>query len=129
MMASAERETDMAFSDPITFTYDAVAHTLNRVSQSNYSSIWYGTGTNLAITLTFKHTVPAIGADGESHLARVDVDHFDATTGAFKRRASAWTSIRTDGAPQDSENSEDVTESLVDFLTDANITKLVTRQS
>jgi hypothetical protein len=119
----------MAFSDPITFAYDGANITLNRVSQSNYASIWYGVGTALSITLSLKHTVPAVGKDGESHLARVDVDHFDGTTNAFVRRSSAWCSVRTDGATQDSENSEDVAEALVDFLTDANITKLVSRQS
>jgi hypothetical protein len=119
----------MAFSDPITFAYDAGNITLNRVSNGSFSSVWYGVGTNLTVTMTIKHTVPAVGSDGESHLCRVDVDHFDSTTGAFSHRSSAWTSIRTDGMPQNSENSEDVTEALVDFLSDANITKLVTRQS
>lgn len=119
----------MAFADPLTFAYDAGNVTLNRVNQDNFGAVYYGVGTNLTITLTIKHTIPAIGADGESHLARVDIDFFDATTGAFKRRASAWCAIRTDGAPQDQENSEDVTEALVDFLSDANITKLVGRQS
>lgn len=119
----------MAFADPLTFAYDAGNITLNRINQDNYGAVYYGTGTNLTISLTVKHTIPAIGAAGESHMARVDIDHFDATSGAFKRRASAWVAIRTDGAPQDSENSEDVTEALVDFLSDANITKLVGRQS
>jgi hypothetical protein len=119
----------MAFSDPITFAYDAGNITLNRVSSGNFQSVWFGVGTDLTVTMTIKHTVPAVGADGESHLCRVDIDYFDATTGAFKRRASAWTSARTDGMPQNSENSEDVLEALVDFLSDANITKLVTRQS
>jgi hypothetical protein len=119
----------MAFADPLTFSYDGASVTLNRINQDNYGAIYYGTATNLAINMTVKHTIPAIGKDGESHLCRVDIDHFDATTGAFKHRASAWTSIRTDGSPQDSEHSEDVTEALVDFLSDANITKLVGRQS
>jgi hypothetical protein len=119
----------MAFSDPITFAYDGGNITLNRVGQGNFSSQWYGTGTNLAITMSLKHTIPAVGKDGESHLCRVDIDHFDATSGEFVRRSSAWASIRTDGAAQDTEKSEDVTEALVDFLSDANITKLVGRQS
>lgn len=119
----------MALGDPLTFAYDAGNITLNRVNQDNFGAVYYGTGTNLTVTLTVKHTIPAIGKDGESHLVRCDIDHFDATTGAFKRRASAWLAIRTDGAPQDSENAEDVAEAIVDFCSDANITKLVTRQS
>lgn len=119
----------MAFADPITFAYDAGTVTLNRVNQDNFGAVYFGTGTNLTVTMTVKHTIPAIGKDGESHLCRVDIDYFDASTGSFKRRVSAWCAIRTDGAPQDQENAEDVTESLVDFLSDANITKLVGRQS
>jgi hypothetical protein len=119
----------MSFSDPITFAYDGGNISLNRVANGSFSSTYYGTGTNLTVTLTVKHRIPAIGADGESHLCRVDIDFFDATSGAFKHRSSAWVSIQTNGSPQDSENSEDVTEALVDFLSDANITKLVSRQS
>jgi hypothetical protein len=119
----------MALADPITFAYDAGTVSLNRVNQDSFGAVYYGTGTNLTITLTVKHNVPGIGKDGESHLCRVDIDHFDATTNAFKRRCSAWCAVRTDGTPQDSENTEDVTESLVDFLSDGNITKLVSRQS
>lgn len=119
----------MAFADPITFAYDGGNITLNRVASPDFGAVYYGTGTNLTINLTVKHNIPGVGKDGESHLCRVDIDHFDATTGAFKRRASAWCAIRTDGTPQDSENSEDVTEALVDFLSDGNITKLVSRQS
>lgn len=119
----------MSITDPLTFAYDGGSITLNRINQDNYGSVFYGTGTNLTVTMTVKHTIPAIGKDGESHLCRVDVDHFDATSGAFVRRSSAWCAIRTDGSPQDTENSEDVAEALVDFLSDANITKLVGRQS
>jgi hypothetical protein len=119
----------MAIADPLTFAYDSGNVTLNRTGVNNNSTIYFGAGTNLTITLTIKHTIPAVGEDGESHLARVDIDHFDSTTGLFKRRCSAWCAIRTDGTPQDAEMAEDVAESLVDFLSDANITKLVSRQS
>ncbi|YP_010771467.1 coat protein [ssRNA phage Zoerhiza.4_22] len=119
----------MAIGDPITFAYDGANITLNRTGWGSYSSVYEGVATGLALKLSFKHTIPAIGADGESHLVRLDVDHFDTTTLAFLRRTSAWISTRTDGLPQDNENSEDAMEALVDFLTDGNITKVVGRQS
>jgi hypothetical protein len=119
----------MAIGDPITFAYDGGNITLNRTGWGSYSSTYEGVGTNLALKLSVKHTVPSIGDDGESHLVRLDVDHFDATSGALLRRTSAWASARTDGSPQDSENSEDALEALVDFLSDATITKIVSRQS
>lgn len=119
----------MAIGDPITFAYDGANVTLNRTGWGTYSSVYEGVATNLGLKLSFKHNVPAIGDDGESHLVRLDVDHYDSTTGAFLRRTSAWLSARTDGLPQDNENSEDAVEAIVDFLSDANITKVVSRQS
>lgn len=119
----------MAFADPIVFAYDGANISLNLVSKDHYQAVYFGVGTALTVTMTIKHTIPAIGKDGESHMARVDVAHFDGTTGAYIRTSSAWSVCRTDGLPQDQENSEDVWESIVDFLSDANITKLVTRQS
>jgi len=119
----------MAIGDPITFAYNGANITLNRTGWGTYSSVYEGEATDLKLKLSFKHNVPAIGEDGESHLVRLDVDSFDSTTHAFLRRTSAWMSIRTDGLPQDSENSEDAAEAIVDFLTDGNITKVVGRQS
>lgn len=119
----------MAFADPLTFAYDAGNITLNRLAPVGNATVYFGYGTNLTVTLTIKHNIPAVGASGEAHLCRVDIDHFDATTGALLRRSSAWANIRTDGGTQDVENSEDVTEALIDFLSDGNITKLVSRQS
>lgn len=74
-----------------------------------------------------KHTIPARGASGESHLVRLDVEVYDAA-GVLLRTASAWTVIRTDNGIQDPEESEDAAEAVVDFLSDANITKIVGRQ-
>jgi hypothetical protein len=119
----------MAISDPITYAFNAGTITLNRINQDNYSSVYYGTGTNIAATLTVKHTIPKAGLPGESHLVRFDYDELSATTGEIVRRTSAWVVVRTDIGGQDVEMSEDVAESLVDFLSDANITKVVGRQS
>jgi hypothetical protein len=119
----------MAIGDPITFAYDGGNITLNKVDPNgDPGSKYWGVGTNMELTLSIRHRVPKIGSDGESHLVRLDVDHFDATTNAFVRRSSAWVSIVTTGSPQDQENSEDAAEALVDFLSDATITKIVGRQ-
>lgn len=119
----------MAISDPITFAYDGGNITMNRINQDNYGAEYYGEGTNLKLTLTIKHTIPARGASGESHLVRLDVGHYDATSGELIRTSSAWAVIRTDDGTQDQENSEDAMEAIVDFLSDANITKIVGKQS
>lgn len=119
----------MAITDPITYAYDAGTITLNRINQDNYGAVYYGEGTNKKVTLTVKHGIPAKGKAGESHLVRTDIEHYDPTSGALLRTASAWMVIRTDDGVQDVESSEDVAESIVDFMSDATITKIVSRQS
>lgn len=122
----------MAISDPITYVYDVGgvgSVTLNRINQDNYGAVYYGVGTNIDVTLTIKHTIPARGKSGESHLVRCDVSRYDATTKALVRTESAWMVIRTDDGVQDQESSEDVAESITAFMSAATITKIVGRQS
>jgi hypothetical protein len=119
----------MAFTDPIVLAYDAGTINLNRINQDQFGATYFGEATNKRVTLTVKHTIPPRGGFGESHMVRVDIEHYDPTTFAYLRTASAWMAIRTDDNTQDTECSEDVTESVVDFLTDPNIVKLVGRQS
>jgi hypothetical protein len=114
--------------DPITLTYNAGSITMNRINQDNHGSEFYAASGNDRFTLSVKHTIPARGKPGESHLARLDVEHYDAN-GVLLRTASAWTVIRTDNGIQNITNSENATKALTAFLTAANITKLVNRES
>lgn len=113
--------------DTISVTYDTVAKVLSRVKQDGYGAEYYLDDTTKRFYMTVKHTVPATGQTGESHLVRLDIEHI--TDGEVARKSSAWTVIRTDVGLQDQETSEDTTEALVDFLSDATITKIVGRQS
>lgn len=122
-------ETTMALGDPLTFAYDGGNVTLNRINQDNYGAVYYGEATDKKLTLTVKHTLVARGKAGESHMVRLDVEHYDPTSGDLLRVASAWMAIRTDSGVQDQESSEDAAEAIVDFMTDANITKVVGKQS
>lgn len=120
--------------DTISVTYDTVAKTLNRVRQDGFGADYYlddRATSNRVFSVSVKHTIPTSrGGDGESHLFRLDVDQYDsASPYDFLRRSSAWMAIRTDSATQDQEISEDTAEAVVDFLTDATITKIVGRQS
>lgn len=120
--------------DTISVTYDTVAKTLNRVRQDGYGAEYFlddRAVSNRTFSVNVKHTIPGeLGGSGESHLFRLDVDQYDtASPYAFLRRSSAWMAIRTDYAAQDQEISEDTTEAVVDFLSDATITKIVGRQS
>lgn len=118
----------MSLSDPIALTYDGGTVNMPRINQDNYGAEYYAESGTKRLTLSVKHTIPAKGKAGESHLVRLDVEHYDAN-GLLQRVASAWTVIRTDSGIQDQESSEDATEALVALLSAANITKVVGRQS
>jgi len=118
----------MSLSDPIALTYDGGTVNLARINQDNYGAEYYAESGTSRFTLNVKHTIPAKGKAGESHLVRLDVEHYDGS-GLLLRVASAWTVIRTDSGIQDQESSEDAAEALVALLTAANITKVVGRQS
>jgi hypothetical protein len=113
--------------EAITFAYNAGNVTLNRIQNDGYGSVYFGEATDMKLTLTVKHTIPARDESGESHLVRLDVDHY--ASGVYVRTSSAWVVIRTDGGVQDQESSEDAAEAIVDFCSDGNITKIVGRQS
>ncbi len=119
----------MAITDPISLAYNAGTITLNRINQDNYGAEYFGEATNTRVTLTVKHTIPKPGQFGESHLCRINFEHYNATSGLLDRTISVWCAIRTDNGIQDQEFTEDATEALVDFLADATITKIVGRQS
>jgi hypothetical protein len=114
--------------DTISLTYNAGTVVLARINQDNYGAEYFGVSGNDRYTLNVKHTIPARGKPGESHLARLDVEHYDAA-GVLLRTSSAWTAIRTDNGIQNNTTSEYATKALTAFLTAANITKLVNRES
>jgi hypothetical protein len=117
----------MALGDPISLTYDGAAQAVNRINQDNYGAVYYGEGTDKKFTLSVKHTIPSRGESGESHLVRLDVEHYAA--GVYIRTASAWMVIRTDDGVQDQEMSEDAAECVVALCSAANLTKIIGRQS
>lgn len=114
--------------DTISLTHNGGAIVLTKINQDNYGAEYFLESGVRRFTMTVKHTIPSRGAAGESHLVRLDVEVYDAG-GVLLRTSSAWTVIRTDNGIQDQEESEDAAEALVAFLTAANITKVVGRQS
>lgn len=118
----------MSLGDPISITYNTVSKDLVKVNQDSYGSEYYLDDDTERYTLTVKHTIPAKGAAGESHLCRLDVEHYDAD-GVLTLTSSSWAVIKAFDGKQDTDAAQYTTEALVDFLTDANIGKLVGRQS
>lgn len=109
-------------------TYNGVAKTLSRVNQDNFGAQYYLEESGIRYNLSVKHTIPPRGKPGESHMVRLDVEHYDAN-GVLLRTASSWTVIRTDVGIQDSTSSNRAALALQTFLTSTNIGKLVSRES
>lgn len=118
----------MALADPVVVTYNAVAKNLVRINQDAYGSEYYLEDGTERFTLKVQHTVPPKGGANESHMVRLDVEHYDAE-GALLRVSSAWTVIKTFDGKQDSTSSDRVTQALVDLLSDAFILKVIGRES
>lgn len=122
----------MAFTDPAVITYNAVATSLNRINQDNGGSVFYAeSAAGEKMTLTIKHTVPAAGEAGESHLIRYDVEEYD-VAGLLKRKNSAWISARTDGGIQSTASLQFTIKALLAYMsasTYANVDKLASRQN
>jgi len=106
-----------------------VGITLTRVNQDNFSSKYYGEDGNQKFNLSVKHQIPERGLAGESHLVRLDVEHYDAE-GVYIRTSSAWTVIKTFDGTQDSTASVNTVLALQDFTgVQANIEKVAARES
>lgn len=104
--------------DTLTVSYNAVNKVLNKVSVGNYTATYYldDSANHMTFTASVKHTVPAAGASGESHLMRLDVAYFDATTGELLRTESVWSVFRTTGSAQNSTALGYSAHAIVDYL-------------
>lgn len=102
---------------------------LTRVNQDNFSSQYFGEGSaSEKITLNVKHDIPSRGVAGESHLVRLDVEHYDGS-GVYIRTSSAWTVIKTFDGIQSSSGSLNTAMALGGVLDSAFATKIIARES
>lgn len=116
------------FADPFPVTYNAVVKNLVRINQDSNGSDYYLDGGLEKFSMSIRHTIPAKGGSGESHLIRLDVDHHDAN-GVYLRRTSAWTVLKTFDSTQDTTKSGYASNALAGALSGANITKLLAREN
>jgi len=118
------------FDNTITLTESdgTTTHTLNRVAPNGSDAEFYlNVSANKRIKLTINHEIPKSQV-GESHLARVDVSHYD-DDGVLLRTSSAWTVIKTLSGIQDDPSSEDAAALLQSFTTATNVVeKIVNRE-
>lgn len=117
--------------DTFVITHNAVVKTLKKVNQDNYGANYYleDSANDMRFSVTVSHGIPKSGKTGESHFIRLDVEHYDTTTGALIRTNSSWTTIRTSTAVQDSVTAGYGADALYLWLTPANVALLLARES
>lgn len=116
--------------DTIGITYNTVAKTLSKVNQDSYGADYFlDDSTNLMrFTMKVRHTIPARGKSGESHMIRLDVEHYD-SSGVLLRTASAWKVIVTNDGVQDLTSSQRVQAALLTAETTTITNKMLGRES
>lgn len=116
-------------ADSLTITYNAVAVTLNKVTEANFSSQYYGEATGMRFNLSVKHTIPPVGKGDESHLIKLQVEHFDPATGTYIRSVAPWVVIKTLDNSQDTTQAFRATKALIGLMSDAFVNQIIGRQS
>lgn len=116
--------------DTIGFTYNAVAKTLVKINQDKMSAEYYldDTANLMRFYALITHTIPAVGKTGESHMIRLQVDHYDAL-GSLIRSVQAWKSFSTKVGTQDLVSSQRLQAALLTIETVANTDKVLKRES
>ncbi|DAD52496.1 coat protein [ssRNA phage SRR5467091_14] len=117
----------MSFSDPLGITYNAVVKNLVRVNQDKNGADYFLDGGTLQYSISTRHTIPARGAPGESHMIRLDVDEFDAQS-VYLRRSGVWLVVKTFDNVQSTTNAGYAANALVGLMTSGNVGKLLARE-
>lgn len=115
-------------SEPITVTINAVGKSLPRVNADNNGADYYLDDGQQKYKLAIRHTIPARGQGGESHMVRLDVEQYD-TDGAYLRTQSAWTVLKTWDQAQNATELDYAAQGLVDLMTDTFIGNIIARES
>lgn len=115
------------FADPLSITYNAVSKALVRVNQDSNGSDYYFDGGLDKFSINIRHTIPAKGQSGESHMMRLDNDTYGAD-GTYIRRGSVWLVAKTFDKVQDTTTLAYTAKALTALLTNANVDKLLARE-
>lgn len=114
----------------LTVTINAVAKVLNRVTDDGYAATYFLSEATRDYTLSVKHTVPKVkGASKESHLLRLDINDYDAVTGAVIRKSSVWTVLETSTGSQNDTDMGYYRAGLSGLLDATLTTKILQRMS
>lgn len=116
--------------DTLGLTYNTVAKTLNKVNQDSYGADYYldDSANLLRFYAKIRHTIPARGKSGESHMLRLDVEHYD-SAGVLLRTVSSWGVMATATGTQDYTSSQRCVAAFLTAYTTTNTNKMLGRES
>lgn len=116
--------------DTIGLTYNTVAKTLNKVNQDSYGADYYldDSANLMRFFLKIRHTIPARGKYGESHMIRLDVEFYD-SAGNLLRTVGTWGSTSTLDGVQDYVSAQRVIAAFLTAYTTTNTNKVLGRES
>jgi subtilisin-like proprotein convertase family protein len=115
-------------ADTLSITYNAVAVTLNKIREQNFTSTYFAESSAGKFTLDVKHTIPPQGGTGESHLVKLTVEYFDANN-VYQKSVSPWVVIKTFDGAQNATDALRASKALVGLLSDAFLTQVIGRMS
>lgn len=102
-------------SNDLSITYDAASKSLVRVNQDNYGAVYRGEDGNNEFQFTVKHTIPARGKFGESHMARLDLLTRDSNM-LYTGTPAVWLVAKSFDMVQDSTVLKKLVAAMLGFL-------------
>lgn len=115
------------FTDPLQITYNSVTKDLVRVNQDGGGSDYYLDDAVGKLALSIRHTIPARGQAGESHMIRLDAQRF--VDDVYSRMDSVWLVAKTFDKVQVTTEHHYLVNALAGLLTSGNTLKLLSREN
>lgn len=82
-------------TSPQTVTVDGVAHSLSKINQDNYSSLFFKKGTGFEIRMSVRHSLEKATANGQYERHNVDIQYITYTPEGLPKVDQAYTVFRT----------------------------------
>jgi len=114
-------------ANTLAITYNSNSVTLTRVQESNFSSTYFGEDGDDKFKLVISHTIPERGGNGESHMIRLDVEHY--ASSVYVGTSTCWTVIKTFDSPQDSDAAGYTSDALLTLFDTTLQAQLIGRES
>lgn len=115
------------FTDPFPITIDSVQMDLSKVNQDANGSDWYlDYSATTKFAMSIRHTIPARGGAGESHMIRLDTHRY--ADDVYTQMGSVWLVAKTFDGVQATTSLTNEALGFVGSLTSGTLDKLLGRQ-